>query len=341
MERVIKKTDFFKLFLENLKAKYQVIGPTRRGGGTSSYAYATFDYIDRAIELELSYGSTMGSIKKLFFPDHETLYQYKKNGQDFDLVDQRKVWDKEKLILGLRPCDITALRALDEVFMSDPHYQDKRNRSIIIGLTCISACPRGFCSSVGSGPDIESGYDILLTDIGDTFFCRSGSDRGEDLISEDYFKDADDQERQMRAESMKKVESELVQIFSLDKVTSILADKYNDDLWDEFADKCFTCGSCNMVCPTCTCFTINDRTKVDYSEGKRIIVWDSCHFERFAQMAGNFNLREEKKSRFKHRIYDKFHFSLVRNGKVSCVGCGRCAEFCPSHIDIRDALSKV
>ncbi len=341
MDKVIRKHDFLKLLFADLKEKYHIIGPTRKGGGTSTYAYPTFDDIDRAIDLEMGYTTTMGSLKKLYFPDNEALYQYQRVGTEVELVNLRQAWDKEKVILGLHPCDISALAVLDKVFGLDQYYTDKRNKSLIIGLTCDSACSRGFCSSVNSGPDAQSGFDLLLTDIGDGYFCRSGSERGERLLSLEYFKAAAPEDIQARAKKLQKTEDELKGRFSLDEVTSALAEKYNDSLWDEFADKCYTCGACNMVCPTCTCFTINEKAKGDHSQGKRVVVWDSCHFERFAQMAGNFNLREEKKSRFKHRIYDKFHFSLVRQGKVSCVGCGRCADFCPSHIDIREAMSRL
>lgn len=345
MERVLRKTDFYKLFFPDLKAKYDVIGPTRKGGATSTYSYTTFGSVDRAIDLEMDFTSNMVSHKKIFFPDNEPLYSFKKAGQNVQLEDRREVWDKEKVIIGIRPCDLTAVARLDKAFMGtnfvDQHYQDKRRKSILIGMTCNTSRPSCFCSSVGAGPDMESGYDLLLTDIGDNFFFRAGTDVGKKLISADYFRDAVDQDKELREEKLKVFEEELSRKFDVDKVTSVLADKYNDELWTEFSNKCYTCGACNMVCPTCNCFTVNEKTKVDNSEGTRVLVWDSCHFERFAQLAGNHNLRRERNSRFKHRIYDKYHYVPLRNGTVSCVGCGRCAEYCPSHIDIRDALERV
>ncbi len=344
MERVLKKIDFYKLFFPDLQAKYDVIGPTRKGGATSTYSYTAFGSVERAIDLEMGFSSNMVSHKKIFFPDNEPLYKFKKDGQDVQLEDRREVWDKEKVIIGIRPCDITAIASLDNALMGsfvDQHYQDKRRKSILIGLTCDSARSGCFCSSVGSGPDIEKGYDLLLTDIGDSFFFKAGTDLGEKLISADYFTDAVDGDKELREEKMRKLKGELSGGFDVDKVTSVLADKYDDELWTEFSNKCYTCGACNMVCPTCNCFTVNDKSKVDNSEGTRVLVWDSCHFERFAQIAGNHNLRGEKNTRFKHRIYDKYHYVPLRNGTVSCVGCGRCAEFCPSHIDIRNALSKL
>lgn len=345
MEKVLSKADFYKLFFGGLRTKYEVIGPTNKGGATSTYSFTTFDYVDRAIDLEMDYKSNMLSPKRIYFPDNQLLYKYKKDGQDVKLKDLREVWEKEKVIFGLHPCDIAAISRLDRVLMEnsfvDQHYQDKRRKSIIIGLTCNEAQRRCFCNSLGSGPDIENGYDLLLTDIGDSYFFRAGTDLGKELISADYFRDATGQDRELREAKLKKVEKGLLDKIDVVEIVSVMADKYNDELWNDFSMKCFTCGACNMICPTCHCFTVNDKTSVDGSQGTRVIVWDPCHFARFAQMAGNFNLREEKSSRFKHRIYDKFHYSAKRYGTVSCVGCGRCMEFCPSHIDIRDALRRL
>lgn len=347
MERIINKTDFYKLFFKNLKAKYDVIGPTKIAGATGTASYATFGSVDRAIDLEMGYETNMLSPRKIFSPDNEPLYKFEKDGQNVKLENLRKVWDKKKVIIGLHACDITALARLDKVETGssfvDEHYQDRRRKSIIIGLTCDNPGPRCFCSSVGAGPDIESGYDLLLTDIGESFFCRTGTDFGKKLISANYFKNASDRDKKLRDKKLKIVEEKISKKFDfdIDKVTSALADRYNDKLWEEFSDKCYACGACNMICPTCNCFTVIDKTTADNSKGERVLVWDSCHFTRFAQIAGNLNLREEKTSRFKHRIYDKFHYSPARYGMVSCVGCGRCAQFCPSHIQIQDALMKL
>lgn len=345
MERVLSKADFYKLFIPDLQASYDVIGPTRQGGATSTYSYSTFGIIDRPIDLEMDYTLNMVSHKKIFFLDNEALYSFKKNGNDVQLENRREVWEREKVIIGLRPCDLTGIASLDKSFAGnnfvDHHYQDKKRKSILIGLTCKTSRPSCFCSSVGAGPDIENGYDLLLTDLGDSFFFRAGTDVGKKLISAEYFRDAAEADMEQRDESLKVLEKGLSRKFDLEKVTSVLEEKFNDEMWKETSDRCYTCGACNMVCPTCSCFTIKEKTKVDNSEGTRVLVWDSCHYERFAQIAGNHNLRAEKNSRFKHRIYDKYHYVPLRNGAVACVGCGRCAEFCPSHIDIRDALERL
>jgi ferredoxin len=180
-----------------------------------------------------------------------------------------------------------------------------------------------------------------MTDLGDRYFFKAITDKGKALLSAEYFKEATAEDRKQRKEDIQQVENALPQEMDLSKISGAIPEKYNDDLWDEFSEMCLTCGACNMVCPTCHCFTINDKTNLDRTQGTRVLVWDSCHFERFAKMAGDLNIRKEKSSRFKHRLYDKFYYDEKRSGSIFCVGCGRCLEFCPSHIDIREALKKV
>jgi len=344
MERILKKIDLQKFF-DDLKKTYEMIGPTKKGGGTSSYSHTTFGPIHKIEDLEIDYKSSMLSPKIIFFPDNQALYKYEKKADGVNLEDLRETWDKEKVLFGLHPCDIRAVALLDKVFMEegieDRFYRDKRNKSIIIGLTCPETQKSCFCNVVGSGPDIDAGYDALMTDLGDRYFFKAETEKGQNLISGVYFQDATDEDRKQRAEKVEEIRKTLPLKIDLEKVLEVIPEKYGDELWDEFSEMCLTCGACNMVCPTCHCFAINDKTNWDHSRGKRVLVWDSCHFERFARMAGDITIREEKSSRFKHRLYDKFHYDAKRSGAVFCVGCGRCMEFCPSHIDIRDALKKI
>ncbi|RLE37333.1 hypothetical protein DRJ17_06830 [Candidatus Woesearchaeota archaeon] len=344
MEKILLKVNFQK-FLEDLKANFKVIGPTRKGGGTATYSYACFDEIEDLDDLEMDYKFSMLSPKMVFFPDNQELYGYEKVGADIKLVDLRDKWGKDIAIVGLHPCDIAALLCLDRVFREEPfeeeYYNSKRQRTAIIGMTCTEPKGSCFCNLVGSGPDIEEGYDLLLTDIGDRFYFRSGTELGDRLISANYFMEPTEGDRDRRSEEVKRVAKELGPGLHVDTAQRVMEEKYDDSLWDEFSSKCVTCGSCNMVCPTCHCFSIVDKTNFDQTRGKRILVWDSCHFERFALMAGNINVRGEKESRFKHRLYDKYYYDPMRYGRIFCVGCGRCLEFCPSHIDIRDALNKL
>ena len=64
-------------------------------------------------------------------------------------------------------------------------------------------------------------------------------------------------------------------------------------MWEELGQKCFSCGSYTMVCPTCVCFHVRDKIQLDLKEGERYRSWDSCMFDGFSD-------REISRSEFLH-----------------------------------------
>jgi sulfhydrogenase subunit beta (sulfur reductase) len=341
MEKIIDKQDLQKL-LNDLKKKYEVIGPTFKGGGTARYSYPTFAPIDALDDLILNYGTTMITLKKIFFPDNQKLYQFEKSDDGIRIKNIEDVWNEKKVFFGVHPCDISALLCLDKVLLEetfvDERYKNKREKSVIIGLTCDKPHSSCFCNTSAAGPDIEKGYDLLMTDIGDKYYVKSGTALGNDFLSAAYFKEADEKEIKQRNNQLEKIRKALPEPLDIEKISKTIALEDLDELFKPFTNLCFTCGSCNMVCPTCHCFTITEKTNPEHTKGVRNLIWDSCHYEKFATMAGNVNARPDVKSRFKHRVFDKYYYDANRYGTIFCVGCGRCRDFCPGHMSIRDAV---
>ena len=38
----------------------------------------------------------------------------------------------------------------------------------------------------------------------------------------------------------------------------LLEKSYEHPIWEEKAERCYSCASCNLVCPTCYCFDVYD-----------------------------------------------------------------------------------
>ena len=113
-------------------------------------------------------------------------------------------------------------------------------------------------------------------------------------------------------------------------------------MWNEYNERCITCGRCNFVCPTCTCFTMQDISyKDNKNAGERRRVWASCHVDGYTDMAGGHSFRKEKgqKMRFKtlHKVYDY----KKKWGYHMCVGCGRCDDICPEYISFSTIINKL
>ena len=291
MEKILKKEDV-RAFLAGLQNGFGLAGPTRKGagptrkGGITSYNYLSFAPVENLNDLVLRYHTTVVSPKMLFLPDREVLFSFKRENGEVVIEDARKRPEKHALI-GVHPCDLTTLKRLERVFTEfyrDPYYQEARANTIIVGFTCNEPAASCFCEDVGSGPDADEGYDLLSTDLGDSYFVKVGTKAGEKLVADQHFKDAGAADAGRREEAMAKLRERLRHRVAMEGLRNRMAESYGEEVWDDFSQKCAACGTCNMVCPTCHCFTVLDKTNMDETEGKRIRVWDSCHFERFAKM---------------------------------------------------------
>lgn len=181
IEKILLHSDSQK-FLDDLRQIADVLGPTRKGGGTSAYSNPVFAPIKKWDDLEIKYKSSMLSPKKVLFPDNQDLYGYRVDEDTVRLEDLNAPLDREIILLGLHPCDIAAVSCLDRLFLNDLYrdeiYAARREKTSIIGLTCSEPHAQCFCNIMGAGPDAGSGYDLLMTDLGDRFIIRAGSEKG-------------------------------------------------------------------------------------------------------------------------------------------------------------------
>ena len=117
---------------------------------------------------------------------------------------------------------------------------------------------------------------------------------------------------------------------------------YDFDLWKEYNERCIACGRCNFVCPTCTCFTMQDIFyKDNKNTGERRRVWASCHVDGYTDMAGNISFRKTKGERMRFKVLHKIYDFKKRFGYDMCTGCGRCDQVCPEYISFSNCINKL
>lgn len=229
------------------------------------------------------------------------------------------------VLFGVRPCDITGIQILDEAFSEsngDPNYLTKRQNSIIIGIDCKSICDEtAFCYKVNSQYP-ESGFDIMLHDLGNDYAMTIVTEKGEEFADE-YFSTG-----KVDNEALNSFLTEKQRIFQeaggpfedLEKLPEIFSENQFHPIWDTEAERCLSCGSCIMVCPTCYCFDVIDELALSMKIGDRLRRWDACMLRSFAEVSGGENFREEVKNRVKHRINRKFNFLMKNTAARSVSG---------------------
>jgi ferredoxin len=177
----------------------------------------------------------------------------------------------------------------------------------------------------------EEGYDLHLTDLGDTYAIDVGTDAGEVLLkkySNAQSASPEDIKRLNAVISEKWPKFPYKLDFDVSDLPSILGLSMKSPLWEELGERCLACAACTNVCPTCFCFDVKDEIELDLKTGQRVRVWDSCQLDEFATVAGGHNFRQSRALRQRHRFMRKGKYILDAHQYLGCVGCGRCARAC-------------
>jgi sulfite reductase subunit B len=318
----------FQSMVEGLLNEMEVVGVKSKQG---KYIYGRVSSFE---ELCLDYDVTITPPSRYLLPVRETLFEFASIGETkiAPLIEA-----KPRAIIGIHPYDIKAIELLDEVFMvtnPDPNYSERRKNTVIIGFDCLNPSPTSFASSMGTNTT-ESGFDLLLTDIGNDYVVTIGSEQGAILLKKYAHVKIPTEQELDRRDAVREgalAKFELGLNIPSEMLPKLLEDYYDDPYWESRSATCLSCGSCIMVCPTCFCFDVMDEVSLNLKEGRRFRQRSGCMLADFARVGSGQNFRGDKASRFRHRILRKGKYLLERYGKLGCVGCGRCATACLANI---------
>ncbi len=329
--------------MEKLKQQARVVAPHRREG-RNQWQFAD---VEDPAKVELNYTSTILPPKKYAFPTQEPFVHYQ-FGEQFSA---EPVTEVEPIVLfGVHPCDIYALECLDISMTdqyADPNWVSRRKAMRIVGIDC-QPDEWCFCATMNTAA-ARSGYDLFLTPINNwtEYVAEAATPAGEEMLqmvgSRDAASDDMAQVRQWEAEKISKQAGRSLNAALVDLPLHFTGFA-DSPVWQRYADKCYSCGTCNLVCPTCFCFDVLDQLKLTMDEGYRVRMWDGCMLEDFAVVAPHENFREERWERIRHRFYRKYAYLFTRYGRPYCCGCARCVRQCLADIDpvevINDLLAE-
>ena len=335
MKELLKILDKDRMndFFDSIQNYGEVYGPVNGTGSAH-----TFKNVKRFSEVDLNYTRTMIPPKKYFIHPEEVIFTFDK---EKEMYFEPPNIDKNMVLFGVHACDINAMNLLARVFMEelpDKYYLERRKNSVIIGVNCIpdEYC---FCKSTGTSY-AQDGYELFLNDIGDKYLLRVGSLKGSEIVEahSDLFGEAKAQDVAEFKTREKTRLASFTRELEMTGLQDLLDLSFNDPVWDEYGDKCLSCGSCNLVCPRCRCYDVQDYINLDMTTGERVRRWDSCMLKEHGLVAGGHNFRPTPKERLRNRFNCK---GSLREGMTNCVGCGRCTVFCPAKIDFVEVMKKV
>ena len=280
---------------------------------------------------------TVKSAKDIFFPQSENLYQVRRQDGKLNIQGQ-DLCKKPFVVFGIRGCDVKGMEVLDKVFLSEPvdsYYAARRQMGTVVAMACGRPETSCFCKVFGVDCAEPAG-DVVTWLVGETLYWEAKTEKGEELtvklsnlLEKAEAAPVEEEKQKIRAIVEKLPYSNL----SLENWGADAADKnFDSPVWESLYSPCLACGTCTFVCPTCQCYDIKD-----YNTGsgvQRYRCWDSCMYSDFTMMAHGNN-RTSQMQRFRQRFMHKLaYFPANNDGMFSCVGCGRCVDKCPSHLNI-------
>ena len=317
-------------FLNYLSSKGTVFAPHKKGKMSFS-----FEKVDDVTNVVLDYPRTIQPVKKYFLPARELLLNFNLADNSFS---EPEIANEKRIFFAVHSYDMQSILRLDYIFAKgnpESNYFEKRDKACFIG---ISFRPDKWHFSKSVGIEIENleGFCLFFEPVENGYLVFEVNETGREMLSE--FGAGTRLDTSLDFEITNKKFSAKIK-YHYNRLPQIFEYVYQSRVWDEVAEKCLGCGTCNLLCPTCYCFDVRDEVELNITDGKRERFWDSCMLPSFTKVAGGENFRDKLNSRTRHRLYRKFKYITDESGQIQCVGCGRCSRYCPAGINIVDIIN--
>lgn len=349
----IRKQDL-NLFIQNLKNSYRLMGPAIENevimlreigpddlpsGFRDSQSPGHYRLVDKRDDRIFTFSNGPDSFKRFIFSPVKDVFEFRKTKRG--LIIKTPHEDRVPLsIFGVRACDIEAIKILNRVFSNN------EKKAFIVGLNCIYPGENCFCASLGSGPEIRDGCDMVITELERHLLIESGEE-GLRFLQGIFNEEASEEDLEEKESIIEQCRNMIKKSITTGDLPARIYRNSEHPLWSRIAERCLACGNCTQVCPTCFCnssFDLIDMPSLKRSSegvsGKRVRIWDSCFSMNFARVHGG-NFRPSRRARYRQWLSHKFGYWIDQFGIIGCVGCGRCITWCPVGIDITEELGVI
>ena len=253
-------------------------------------------------------------------------------------------------VIGVRPCDLQAIARYDDVFLNgpytDPAYRARRASMFLVAANCTHPAGTCFCASMSAGPRATVLFDLALTELPveggrpHRFIVTPGSNAGAAVLAEIATEPPLPADITAEEELLRAAAARMGRALETAGLAAVLTASPEHPEWDDVARRCLTCANCTLVCPTCFCSTVEDRTDLSGVHMERRRRWDSCFTAEFSYIHGG-SIRPSVRARYRQWLTHKFATWSEQFGVPGCVGCGRCITWCPAAIDVTEEIGRI
>jgi ferredoxin len=355
---VIQRPDLEPLVTLLQRRGFTVVGPTVKDGAI------VYDQIDRLEQLPagwtdaqepggyrlarrsdaalFGYAASPSSWKRFLHPPQQRLFELRREGAQ---VEVRADGDPPRYaFLGARACDLQAIALFDRVLASnlyrDSAYQSRRAQLFVVAVECADPASTCFCASMGSGPRVSFGFDLVLTEILEgehRFLVQAGSEAGADLLQELRHRSVEPADLECAERARARAAAAIRRTLDTGRLRELLFESAEHPHWQRVAARCLTCANCTLVCPTCFCTSVEDTSDLTGQRAERWRKWNSCFSLDFSYIHGG-SVRSSPAARYRHWLTHKLGSWWDQFGSSGCVGCGRCITWCPVGIDLTEEV---
>lgn len=338
-EIVVLSPSALDRLLANLAEDHLLAAPVRWRGNVA------FEEVRPGDDLAFDYATTLVPPRRLFVPPRQTIFRFRRTADGFAF--ERPTTDRPLALIGVHGCDLTGLRVMavfHEASAGEKDVLRQLESAFVIGWACWVPCyAEAFCRDMGSLEN-EVPADVYVWDLGSVRLAHVNTAKGRNALAQlGPLPTAEpDQLVALRRRLRVRLDAFPTHFkFQPTRLPAALEASEGDLIWEANADRCLSCGRCNIVCPTCVCFDVQDTATIDGAEGERTRIWTGCQLPGFARVAGGHDFRPTRAQQLRYRVFRKAKYMPEKYGLVGCTGCGRCIHHCPVDISIREIFRQV
>ncbi len=316
-------------------------------GWTDDQDGGTYRLRRRADRAFFGYAVGPHSWKRFLFPPQVRLWRAERSVDGGMAVEEEPAIVAPLAFIGVRSCELHAIEIQDRVFMGGRHvdrdYAARRDGAFLVAVNCITPSGTCFCDSMGTGPAVNAGHDLALTELLDgthRFLVEAGTSRGASVLSELASQSPTEADFAAARASTASAVEQMGRTMETGDIRNLLMRNLEHPRWDDVAARCLSCGNCTQVCPTCFCSSVEDTTDLSGDSAERTRVWDSCFSIDYSHIHGG-SIRPSTHSRYRQWMTHKLATWSDQFDTSGCVGCGRCITWCPVGIDITEEVAAI